>query len=1269
MKKLNLLSLIIIFISFFVASNSLLANYKGEEKDKGKKPALQKITADPRQSLININNVTMWVTEEGFHDWVVASGWNGAFPNGSSIGAIFAEGVVWGGQVNDGSSPVVRVNGNTYGTGCAPLIRLFRVRPDYLTGDLSSDAATFNNIPIGQVSEADMQALRDQYAKDWLEWPAKGNADSKYGDQGAPFEDIDGDGLYDPSIDIPGIPGASQSIFIKYSDELSESNYGSIPIGLEISETYWAYAYSGALGNVIYKQMTMVYKGTPQSSTNATIDSMFIVQWADPDVGNSTDDYAGCDTTLNLGYAYTAGSGDATYAGLGLPSPAVGYDFFSGVSKFTGNPDDSAVVDLQWKKGYKYINRKPMSSYIYFAAGGNWSDPGFNYNGTLEFYNLMRGYLPIPRYPSASPFPTNVADVTPDGTYLLAGDPSLPPSPTNKIDGVSEAKGDRRIMCVNGPITMSLGDTAQIVLGIVYGMGQDNLGSVSALKQNDNTAQIVFDQLFQLPSLKPPVVKAAALDNEVVLSWGSDINSISEIENFANQNYSFQGYEVYQVPSPSSSLSEGILLGTWDIIDGITSIYDDNPDANGTLIPTLVANGTDKGIIRYLTITQDQIRKTELRNGQEYYFAVVAYAYNPSPLLPFHTIRSPFVIQRVTPQQQMGYTFKDQIGNSQNVSHSDGLADASVSATIIDPTSTTGDIYQVFFTQQQEIRNANGDWIPASLVRRLYNPNNPDTLTGSSIDIAAVYGVKAGQLQLNFFLDLVSVDYDYSDGISLTFPAGVTILDAPPFEAGNGSIVPEIINYGDSTVVIMGDITHPYTGDGPFGGGEEWSFSILGNVPFTVKWQIYDDGYGGGPVDETGETTVSAVGNLSRLAKYWNLSDLTSGTIKLQNQSSISGIDMFPRRDDLPTTTLGIAANPIVDGVQVIVNGSWDAPTSFSEINPPLVNGNEMTAASPQWATTNFRLTDFIYFGYSDGTANASLSAYFDGSSGTTDVSQLQQDIELRWTGILGDTVLASGDTLKITKSGGSFITLAGASLYSIAAHPLNPNPGSTSPFTIRVPFEIWNVDTDQKITAIMWDRSGNPTANKGAVWNTLDREYIWVVNTPNSTTPLDPVSATVAQHATWNLVIYKSTFNIGDVMRINYDNPLLPGVDLFTFSSNGSVYSTDIVKSQVDMVNVFPNPYYGYQYRELAPNNKYVTFSHLPDNAVIRIFDLSGVLVKTIHHVSTQGQFESWDLANDNNYPVASGIYIVYIDMPDLGTTKILKLAIIQEQQMLKTY
>jgi hypothetical protein len=85
--------------------------------------------------------------------------------------------------------------------------------------------------------------------------------------------------------------------------------------------------------------------------------------------------------------------------------------------------------------------------------------------------------------------------------------------------------------------------------------------------------------------------------------------------------------------------------------------------------------------------------------------------------------------------------------------------------------------------------------------------------------------------------------------------------------------------------------------------------------------------------------------------------------------------------------------------------------------------------------------------------------------------------------------------------------------------------------------------------------------------------------------------------------------------------------------------------------------------------HNRFVTFTHLPDNATIRIFNLAGVLVKTIEKDPTSGQFQRWDLANESGLPVASGLYIAYIDLPELGTSKILKVAIIQEQQILDRF
>jgi hypothetical protein len=59
---------------------------------------------------------------------------------------------------------------------------------------------------------------------------------------------------------------------------------------------------------------------------------------------------------------------------------------------------------------------------------------------------------------------------------------------------------------------------------------------------------------------------------------------------------------------------------------------------------------------------------------------------------------------------------------------------------------------------------------------------------------------------------------------------------------------------------------------------------------------------------------------------------------------------------------------------------------------------------------------------------------------------------------------------------------------------------------------------------------------------------------------------------------------------------------------------------------------------------------------------------VRTIYK-ETDSQFERWDLANESGLPVGSGLYIAHVDMPELGATKILKLAIVQEQQILDRF
>ena len=124
---------------------------------------------------------------------------------------------------------------------------------------------------------------------------------------------------------------------------------------------------------------------------------------------------------------------------------------------------------------------------------------------------------------------------------------------------------------------------------------------------------------------------------------------------------------------------------------------------------------------------------------------------------------------------------------------------------------------------------------------------------------------------------------------------------------------------------------------------------------------------------------------------------------------------------------------------------------------------------------------------------------------------------------------------------------------------------------------------------------------------------------------------------------------------------------DIFTFSTDGlGMLANDY---DVDRVTVWPNPYYGYNPEERDALDRRVMFSHLPTEGptTIRIFALDGTLVRTIKHNDTGSQHTYWDMKNNFELPVASGMYIAHVET-NRGD-KILKLAVIQPQQRLDVY
>ena len=74
------------------------------------------------------------------------------------------------------------------------------------------------------------------------------------------------------------------------------------------------------------------------------------------------------------------------------------------------------------------------------------------------------------------------------------------------------------------------------------------------------------------------------------------------------------------------------------------------------------------------------------------------------------------------------------------------------------------------------------------------------------------------------------------------------------------------------------------------------------------------------------------------------------------------------------------------------------------------------------------------------------------------------------------------------------------------------------------------------------------------------------------------------------------------------------------------------------------------------------------PSKATIRLFAVSGHLVRVIRK-DNDAKFLQWDLLNESGLPIASGIYVAHIEIPDEGLSKVLKLVIVMEAEILDIF
>jgi hypothetical protein len=154
------------------------------------------------------------------------------------------------------------------------------------------------------------------------------------------------------------------------------------------------------------------------------------------------------------------------------------------------------------------------------------------------------------------------------------------------------------------------------------------------------------------------------------------------------------------------------------------------------------------------------------------------------------------------------------------------------------------------------------------------------------------------------------------------------------------------------------------------------------------------------------------------------------------------------------------------------------------------------------------------------------------------------------------------------------------------------------------------------------------------------------------------------------------SWFTPGDVFTIPVDVYPYTADDIYQFSTlEGTTVSEDDERARWEKVNVYPNPLFGYNtlsnYYSNTPDEPFVTFTNLPEDVTIKIYSLSGTLLRTLttdDKDSPTSPFLRWNLQNESALRVASGMYLAIVSNPEYGD-KVLKFAIIMPQKQIQRF
>lgn len=1114
------------------------------------------------------------------------------------------------------------------------------------------------------------------------DWPAGTNRSYKIGaesDYLAPYKDVVGDGIYDPSQgDHPVIddrrPNSENGVdrqpdmFIwwVFNDKGNIHGTTGQAIGIECQTTAFAFSTNDEVNNMTFYSTKIINRGF------TALNDCYMGQWVDPDLGNYADDYVGCDVGRGLGFCYNGDDDDEGVLGYGLNPPTIGVDYFEGPTDTAGKQMGLSHF-MYYNNSADQITGDPQTANQYYNflmgkwKGGQNVTWGGNGLGGSRVCNYM--------------FPGNTDPQFPGETW------------TEKTAG--NRPGDRRFIQSTGPFIMKPGQVQRITVGVVWARTTQGgaQGSLELLKLASDKAQTLFNNNFKiLDGPNAPDVEVQELNQEVVLKFlntnSTKIENYTELYKDAQNNtktYKFEGYMVYQLKDGTvntgdlDNIDKARLLFQCDIKNNrgqiINKVFDPKLSQN---IPVEKVDGADKGVQHTFSIKNDLFAttaNTQLVDFKNYYYMVLSYAILSDDSLQvdpnqFLAGRRNIKTYRATPHDPMpensGTELHSGYGSGPLLSRISGRGNGGMALEFTK--ETIDEIIKNNYAEKPTYVGGAGPVnikvvdplkVPSSKFELVLKENKPSSLTGlkdsitkntswflvrqdpkgndtifSDTTLAYRFESVQGRRSLNNQTKQTLADWGMSIEIAQTNNPGEFVTGDPSNGLIDWSVEWEdngkqwlnavADNDAQSTPtsgsIWLNWIRSGYVGKGSTFDGYIHDFMMSDGVTPVDPSQSYEKIWGGriAPYGLAAREKYSATNDKNTYGFAWS-----GNTSWLQNPiSEISSFQLVITKDKSKWTrcpVLEMADDEVINmsqGKMAKFNMRWAQSKNIDGVE---ISNSKGLSWFPGYAI-NLETGERLALAFGE-------DSYLAGENGA----------DMLWN----PTSNIYNDNSNYPAIGGKhFIYIFGTGKSGLT----RTNQGVRYMGEDETTFDRFRKGIEAP--AIGTDANKTEKTKLLTQINWIIPTYLASGYKMKDGVPPTDVKITVRIKKAY--APFETADKRNQVDRGGSNQYSLPMYE-FDGALIAPKISTEVGKKSLENVNVVPNPYRGYSEYENSPIDARVKIINLPPTCKITIFDMAGNLIRTINKADDATYYQ-WDLKNGSNVPIASGLYLIHVKAPGLG-------------------